>query len=457
MKSETVGPYRILRECGRGSYGVVYLARSSISGERVALKLLDGAHEARELEGLIRCRECRHANLIRIRHVDRLPDGRLYYTMDAADDRGGGGGYEPDTLAARGRIAAAELIPILNALLDALAELHRHKLVHRDIKPENILFVDRVPVLGDIGLAAPSGNASMVGTPSFLPPEVLTGARSPDEASDLYALGGVAYVALTGNPPHKYPQLPRDLPPDSSRVLEFCRAARGRNATPELCRTALNSPPRRSLRRCLPAAILLVFVLAAAGTLWFGRSGRRAVPAASSDAPPPVVKPPVVKPPPAADPDAELKRVNEELAQVIRRGEADLAAAREQAKKISRQLTPEEFRAEVGELEKKYPIPDELRRRAKEHYDAVRRKCLAEVARVSPFTPEGRAVHDRADETLRRHDREDDLYRIGSLNESIEFFRSQGVKTGSGVALWHLEKFYSERAEIVRKLENSPK
>ena len=143
--SETVGAYRILQTCGRGSYGTVFLAESVLTGRRVALKILDGDHEARELEGLIRCRECRHANLIRIHHIERLPDHRLYYTMDAADDRGGGGEYVPDTLAARGRIPPAELIPVLNALLDGLSALHGRKLVHRDIKPENILFVDKVP------------------------------------------------------------------------------------------------------------------------------------------------------------------------------------------------------------------------------------------------------------------------------------------------------------------------
>ncbi|MBQ9501614.1 MAG: hypothetical protein IJU70_05615, partial [Lentisphaeria bacterium] len=61
------------------------------------------------MEGLIRYRECRHANLIQIHHLDRLPDGRLYYTMDAADDRGTDGKYTPDTLAARGKVQAAEL------------------------------------------------------------------------------------------------------------------------------------------------------------------------------------------------------------------------------------------------------------------------------------------------------------------------------------------------------------
>ncbi|MBP5530821.1 MAG: hypothetical protein J6Y54_02150, partial [Lentisphaeria bacterium] len=114
---DSVGPYRIIAECGRGSYGTVFLAESAISGGRVALKLLDRAHEARELEGLIRCRECRHPNLIRLLHVDRLPDGRLYYTMDAADDRGNGAEYRPDTLAARGKIPAAELVPMLEGLL----------------------------------------------------------------------------------------------------------------------------------------------------------------------------------------------------------------------------------------------------------------------------------------------------------------------------------------------------
>jgi len=354
---ETVGAYRILQECGRGSYGVVYLAESAISGQRVALKILNGQQQARELEGLIRYRECRHANLIQIHHLDRLPDGRFYYTMDAADDRGTDGTYRPDTLAARGKVPAAELLPMLDALLDGVAAMHRRGVIHRDIKPENIFFVNKVPVLGDIGLAAPAGDASMVGTPSFLPPEVLAGARTPDKASDLYALGRVAYVALTGLPPHKYPQIPKDLPCDAAPILAFCRAANAKDATIESCRTALNTPPRRSFLRPWVVAAVLFGVLVAIAGVFAVRSHS--------------MRPTQVPSPAVPQPEAVLKNPETEFAQEMRKKLSEVRRshlAERALPETSASVPPQNRAAEV----------DELARRSRERQwrEAEMRKAL---------------------------------------------------------------------------------
>ena len=111
--NDFIGPYHILSEAGNGSYGTVYLVENSLSGQTVALKVLHGKSEKRELEGLIRYRECRHPNLLQIHHIDRLPDGRLYYTMDAAADNRAPDGYEPDTLATHGKVPPKTLVPVL--------------------------------------------------------------------------------------------------------------------------------------------------------------------------------------------------------------------------------------------------------------------------------------------------------------------------------------------------------
>lgn len=366
--NETAGPYRILQECGRGSYGVVYLAESTISGQRVALKILDGQHEARELEGLIRYRECRHANLIQIHHIDRLPDGRLYYTMDAADNRGTNGTYQPDTLAARGRWSAAELIPILHALLDGVASLHKRRIIHRDIKPDNILFANGIPVLGDVGLAAPSGDASMVGTPSFLPPEVLSGARSPDERSDLYALGRTAYTVLTGFPPARYPRIPQDLPGEAAPVLAFCRAATAKNATVESCRKALNAPSRRNIAFPRWGTILiLAVIIAVAVVLVAGRNGDdgprarepgKTVPETAPGSPSsPASTPEIPVPRTDAEIDAVLKNSEAELARKMRQLDADVAASQARMRRKMGKTDPEA----VEESERRSLPPDEPR------------------------------------------------------------------------------------------------
>ena len=100
-----------------------------------------------------------------------------------------------------------ELIPILVAVTGGLAALHRAGLVHRDVKPSNILFAtDRVK-LGDFGLARSQAEVSeltqpgtAIGTLGYLAPERLRG-EAGDAASDVYALGTVAFLGLTGQMP----------------------------------------------------------------------------------------------------------------------------------------------------------------------------------------------------------------------------------------------------------------
>ena len=130
---DRIGSYQLLCLCGEGAYGRVFLARNVLTQHQVALKLLPLSAKvtARELQGLKNYRECRHPNLLQIHHIDQA-EGVLYYTMDAADNLAGtGGGYEPDTLAARlahrkslpaGEVAkmAAELLEGLDCLRLAL-------------------------------------------------------------------------------------------------------------------------------------------------------------------------------------------------------------------------------------------------------------------------------------------------------------------------------------------------
>ena len=446
--SETIGAYRILAECGHGSYGVVYLAENAVSGRRVALKVLNGKRAARELEGLIRYRECRHANLLQIHHIDRL-----YYTMDAADDRGADGKYIPDTLAARGRLEAAELIPIIRALLDGVAALHKRKLVHRDIKPENILFVDRIPVLGDIGLTAPAGDASLVGTPSFLPPEVLSGARPPDARSDLFALGRVAYVALTGFPPHKYPQLPNDLPQEAAPVLAFCRAANARDATPAVCRAALDAPPRRRSGRfwALAAALLLMLVIAVVIAVAASLRQRRQAPPPESVTPPPSIPQPRTE----AELDTVLKRTGAELARKMRQLDTDVAASQKRMREALRQLSIEDYLAAVEALQRRYPVSAELLNRAKVRAETVSREHFAATREISPFTREGAMELAMRNEALKKLEAEDALYRLGVLSESVDFAIRSSAGTRLSADLERLEAMFRERYETAEKLSSA--
>ena len=225
--------------------------------------------------------------------------------------------------------------------------------IYPNLKPENILFVNRVPVLGDIGLAAPSGDASMVGTPSFLPPEVLSGARAPDAASDLYALGRVAYTALTGFPPGRYPRIPGDLPKAAAPILAFCRAANAEDATIESCRAALNALPRSTprYRLVLPLVILAAAIALTLFAVRRGRETPRGRPPAG-----PIRQPQISPQPPAvseptpkseipvprtdAEVDAVLKNTEAELARKMRQLDADVAASRARMRRRQSEKSP---------------------------------------------------------------------------------------------------------------------
>jgi len=213
---DSIGSCTVVQLCGNGTFGTVYLAEDAI-GRRLAVKVVPrtGALSERELAGLKNYKDCRHANLLAIHHIE-ITDSFICCTMDAADDLNRGQGeYLADTLGNRirksGRRTGQEIHAMLEDLLQGLEYLHQHGLVHRDIKPDNILWVNGRAVLADAGLIAPAGKGSLAGSPGFISPQVLNGDSAPAPADDFYALGKVIYCALTGLPVRSYPSLPQEV------------------------------------------------------------------------------------------------------------------------------------------------------------------------------------------------------------------------------------------------------
>lgn len=213
-----IGGYRLKKPCGAGAYGMVFIAENILTAKKFALKIIPmiGKSWERELNALIRYKDCVHQNLLQVHHIAQTDDA-IYYVMDLADnleldmDL-----YEPKTLSNRlqkeTRISSEELIIIMNQLLNAVEFLHAHQLLHRDIKPDNILWISGRVVLGDIGLLSTLQNVSLVGTLGFMSEETVKGHRSATVSDDYYALGKVIYCALTGNSPKDFPNFPADMP-----------------------------------------------------------------------------------------------------------------------------------------------------------------------------------------------------------------------------------------------------
>lgn len=211
---DRIADFSVVSAIATGAFGEVYLVRD-LSGVLLALKLLKADSDI-EVEAITELRQkvANESCLVTIHHIGKF-DGRVYYTMDAADNMASKEAeYCPDTLenrlAFRGALNAFEVLDVAEALAEALDVLHAHGLVHRDLKPANIIFRNGKPLLADFGLTAPI-DGGMAGTPGFMPPERLPAdAEAAQQARDFYSLGKVIYCALTNEDADRFPILPRN-------------------------------------------------------------------------------------------------------------------------------------------------------------------------------------------------------------------------------------------------------
>jgi WD40 repeat protein/serine/threonine protein kinase len=238
----SIGPpgYELLDEVGRGGMGVVYRARDLALGRDVAVKLLADRYPLNSPAAERFVNEARitgqlqHPGIPAVHQVGRLPDGRPFLAMKLIKgctletilkDR-------PDVSAERGRLLA-----VFDAVCQAVGYAHAHRVIHRDLKPANVMVgafgevqvMDwgLAKVLGEEGTDAvadgptpevtrawtqvsPTPEAgshtqagSLVGTPAYIPPEQAAGELAKvDERADVFGLGAVLTVILTGQPPY---------------------------------------------------------------------------------------------------------------------------------------------------------------------------------------------------------------------------------------------------------------
>ena len=203
--------YRILGELGRGGMGVVYKAEHTLLNRIVAMKvILAGSHAgpehvARFLTEARAVATLQNPDIVQIFDIgetNSLPYFSLEYVDGGSlDARLGGRPQDPRW--------AAE---IAEGLARAIQVAHARGIVHRDLKPANVLLTAAGrPKITDFGLArrleTDSGqtrSGSILGTPSFMAPEQAHGLiHETGPAADLYSLGAILYVMLTGRPPHQ--------------------------------------------------------------------------------------------------------------------------------------------------------------------------------------------------------------------------------------------------------------
>jgi len=200
-----VGDYIVTGRIGGGGMGVVYGVQHERTGERFALKtvkplVLQGDRERLQREAEAHAQFETHKNVARVRGSGEA-DGVPFLVVELVE-----GGTLEQRLRA-GPLTVDESIRLALDVARGLAHLHARGVTHRDLKPANVLF-DRggTAKLVDFGLARFDGATSLtesgmiIGTPAYMAPEQVRGEKITP-ATDLYALGALLHVCLTGEPP----------------------------------------------------------------------------------------------------------------------------------------------------------------------------------------------------------------------------------------------------------------
>ena len=266
LTGQQIGPYTIERLLGRGGMGSVWLARRSdgkFEGS-VAVKLLDRRGLGRDAAEQIRHEASLLARLSDP-HIARLFDagvrdnGQPYLILEYV------AGERIDGYCATRELLLAARLRLFLGVLDAVAHAHAQLVVHRDLKPSNVLVTpEGVVKLLDFGVAAlqplrqaqpsPITEGAQALTPGYAAPEQLRG-EPVSAASDVYALGVLLHVLVTGEHPYgssdaTHTQLMRatltgEPPPASSRLPAAAERRRVRGDLDAIIARALNGEPAR--------------------------------------------------------------------------------------------------------------------------------------------------------------------------------------------------------------------
>jgi eukaryotic-like serine/threonine-protein kinase len=218
-----LGNYQVVRLIGEGGMGAVYEGVHLAIGKKVAIKVMS-PELASNLDARARfLREAQLTSRVRHPHAVDVTDvgteaGQTFLVMEFLDGEDLASFFEW-----RGRLPLEQAADIMLAVAAAVAAAHDEGIIHRDLKPHNIFLSQTrdgviVPKVVDFGIskaptdleaaAAPvlvmsplvKTTVGLMGTPAYLSPEQIEGARTVSAASDQYALGIILYQCVTGRP-----------------------------------------------------------------------------------------------------------------------------------------------------------------------------------------------------------------------------------------------------------------
>ncbi|XP_016398938.1 LOW QUALITY PROTEIN: serine/threonine-protein kinase BRSK2-like [Sinocyclocheilus rhinocerous] len=235
--AQYVGPYRLEKTLGKGQTGLVKLGIHCITGQKVALKIVNREKLSESVLMKVE-REIAILKLIEHPHVLNLHDvyennKYLYLVLEHVS-----GGELFDYLVKKGRLTPKEARKFFRQIISALDFCHSHSICHRDLKPENLLLDERNNIrIADFGMASLQVGDSLLetscGSPHYACPEVIRGEKYDGRRADVWSCGVILFALLVGALPFDHDNLrqllekvksgvfhmPHFIPPDCQALL----------------------------------------------------------------------------------------------------------------------------------------------------------------------------------------------------------------------------------------------
>jgi len=202
-RAKSIGQYVLAKTIGEGTFGKVKLGTHILTGEQVAVKVLekerivdvaDVERVAREIHIL---KLIRHPHIIQLYEIIETPR-QLYLIMEYAS-----GGELFDYIVQQGRAQEPEACRFLHQILAGVEKVHAERVVHRDLKPENLLLDDRRDIkIVDFGLSNTYDDHQLLqtacGSPCYAAPEMIAGHKYVPSMVDIWSCGVILFALVCG-------------------------------------------------------------------------------------------------------------------------------------------------------------------------------------------------------------------------------------------------------------------
>lgn len=206
--------YRLIQRLAAGGQASIWEAQDCVLHAPIAAKIVSGAADPIRVERLLReaniAAQLRHPAVARVFDAGQTENGIAFLIMELLE-----GETLSQRLARHGPLPAADALPLLLPIADALRAAHARGVIHRDVKPDNVFLAlapgSVHPKLLDFGVAKLCGagtarreltaTGEVVGSPAYLSPEQARGGNEVDERTDVWSFCATLYECLTGEVP----------------------------------------------------------------------------------------------------------------------------------------------------------------------------------------------------------------------------------------------------------------